>query len=34
MAGTSLEHNIIVANIGRELSTQLKGRPCQVYANE
>jgi Uma2 family endonuclease len=32
--GASLEHNTIVANITRELSTQFKGRPCQVYAND
>jgi len=34
MTGASFKHNIIVVNISRELSTQLKGRPCQVYAND
>jgi Uma2 family endonuclease len=34
MTGASMGHNGIVMNIGRELSTQLKGRPCQVYAND
>ena len=34
MTGASVEHNTIVMNIGRELSTQFKGRPCQVYAND
>lgn len=33
MTGASAEHNTMVMNIGRELSTQFKGRPCQVYAN-
>jgi len=33
MTGASFKHNIIVVNISRELSTQLKGRPCQVYTN-
>lgn len=33
MAGASLEHNAIVSNTNRELRTQMKGRPCQVYAN-
>jgi Uma2 family endonuclease len=34
MTGASLAHNAIVSNINREISTQLKGRPCQVYAND
>lgn len=34
MAGASFDHNAIVSNINRELSIQLKGRPCQVYAND
>lgn len=34
MTGASLEHNTIVMNIGRELSIQLKGHPCRVYAND
>ena len=32
--GGCAEHNTIVMNIGRELSIQLKGRPCTVYAND
>ena len=31
MSGGSREHNLIVTNFARELSTQLKGRPCEVY---
>src|SRR5437667_7846427 len=31
MSGGSREHNLIVTNIVRELSNQLKGRPCEVY---
>ncbi|NEX23823.1 Uma2 family endonuclease [Thiorhodococcus mannitoliphagus] len=34
MTGASADHNSIVMNIGRELSTQMKGKPCQVYAND
>ena len=34
MTGASLAHNAIVSNIIREVSIQLKGRPCQVYAND
>lgn len=32
--GASAEHNTIVSNIDRELSIQMKGRPCWVYAND
>jgi Uma2 family endonuclease len=34
MAGTSREHSLIVVNLSRELSAQLRGRPCETYANE
>jgi Uma2 family endonuclease len=34
MTGASAEHNAIVMNIGSELRAQMKGRPCQVYAND
>jgi Uma2 family endonuclease len=34
MTGASAEHNAIVMNIGAELRTQMKGRPCRVYAND
>lgn len=32
MTGASRKHNLITTNISRELSLQLKGRPCEVYA--
>ncbi len=31
MTGGSRENNLIVTNIVREISLQLKGRPCEVY---
>jgi Uma2 family endonuclease len=34
MTGASVEHNAIVVNIASELRAQMKGRPCQVYAND
>ena len=34
MGGASERHNLIVANIVRELGTQLKGRPCKTYASD
>ena len=34
MAGASEAHNLIVTNVVRELSLQLKGRPCKVYSND
>ena len=34
MTGVSVEHNAILVNIASELRTQMKGRPCQVYAND
>ena len=34
MAGASLAHNLITTNVTRELSTQLKRRPCQVYSSD
>ena len=34
MAGASKRHNLIVTNIVRELSLQLKGRPCEVYSSD
>jgi Uma2 family endonuclease len=34
MTGASLAHNAIVTNISAELRNQMKGRPCQVYAND
>ena len=34
MAGASRRHNLIVTNIVRELSAQLRERPCDVYAND
>ena len=34
MVGASREHNLIVINLSRELSQQLKGKPCEAYAND
>lgn len=34
MSGASREHNLITSNINRELSTQLRGRPCETYASD
>jgi Uma2 family endonuclease len=34
MTGGSLHHNLIVSNLVRELSLQLKKRPCQVYPSD
>jgi len=34
MTGASEPHNAVVMNIGSELRTQMKGRPCHVYAND
>ena len=34
MVGASESHNLIVINTIRELSIQLKKRPCKVYAND
>src|SRR5262245_3289667 len=34
MSGASREHNLIVTNIVTSLGQQLRGRPCEVYAND
>jgi Uma2 family endonuclease len=34
MTGASREHNLIGSNIIRELSSQLKGQPCEVYPSD
>jgi Uma2 family endonuclease len=34
MSGGSRQHNLIVTNEVRELSLQLKRRPCEVYSND
>jgi Uma2 family endonuclease len=34
MTGASAAHNAIVMNVGSELRAQMKGRPCQVFAND
>ncbi len=31
MSGASREHNLIAANVNRELGQQLRERPCEVY---
>jgi Uma2 family endonuclease len=34
MAGGTEEHNLIVLDVGAELRSQLKGRPCRVYPSD
>ena len=34
MTGAMEAHNTVVMNIGSELRTQMKGRPCRVYASD
>jgi Uma2 family endonuclease len=34
MSGASRKHNLIVMNLGREISTQLKDKPCEAYSND
>jgi len=34
MTGASRAHNLITINIARELSQQLKQRPCEAYVND
>jgi Uma2 family endonuclease len=34
MAGASRAHNLIVTNLVRELSTALRGQPCEVYPSD
>ena len=34
MTGASRRHNLIAINIAREISQQLKGRPCEGYASD
>jgi len=34
MAGASEAHNLIIVNAVRELSLQLKGKPCRVYPSD
>jgi Uma2 family endonuclease len=34
MSGASERHNLIVTNLVRELSLQLKGRACKTYSND
>ena len=34
MTGASREHNLVSGNIYRELSLQLKKRPCEAYIND
>lgn len=34
MTGASRGHNLIVTNLVRELSSQLRGKPCEVYPND
>jgi len=34
MAGASRAHNLITSNFCREVSQQLRGRPCETYIND
>jgi len=34
MAGTSREHNLITLNLGGEVRSQLKDRPCEAYVSD
>jgi Uma2 family endonuclease len=34
MVGASRAHNLITANLIRELTTQLRGRPCETYGSD
>ena len=34
MSGASRRHNIVAGNISREISTQLRGRPCESYISD
>ncbi len=34
MSGGSREHNLIALNLGAELRSRLKGRPCEVFAGD
>lgn len=34
MTGASRRHNLITVNVAREISQQLRGRPCEAYATD
>ncbi len=34
MSGASRQHNLITTNVVREISSQLKGRPCETYSGD
>src|SRR5829696_2848201 len=34
MAGASRKHNLIGVNVSSEIRFQLKGKPCETYAND
>lgn len=34
MSGTSRPHNLIAGNAYREISSQLRGRPCEAYIGD
>lgn len=34
MSGASRAHNLITTNISREISQQLKGKPCETYSGD
>ena len=34
MSGASRRHNLIAVNLSREISAQLRGRPCETYVSD
>lgn len=34
MSGASRRHNLIAVNLSREVSSQLRGRPCEAYVSD
>ena len=34
MSGASRPHNLIAGNVYREISSQLRGRPCEAYVSD
>ncbi len=34
MSGASRAHNLVAGNVHREISTQLRGRPCESYVSD
>jgi Uma2 family endonuclease len=34
MAGAKRNHNLLVTNLCREISSALRGKPCEVYSSD